>query len=398
MSVQNHAPSTHEALRNILQPLDGSTSGTLAALNACGAFLQRNIGVIDIEPIRARFGDRWDRKSGLIWEQIHQFLRRQFRTEDLILQLDDTQVLIAQPGRRAAAAQMLCVRAALDLMRFFVGEAGGNQVSVKMVEGYEDGVVACSPVDPSVVRSLLHVQDAGQWRAKARRSTPILTPLGRELSADLWLEPILSLQPVPVPVGCLARAVLHDAASGALLDREARSQLQPRDVASADLKVLQETLRMRSEAPGLSGAMVVPVSYLTLAHSPTRYEFLEAIGQIPPAERRSLALEIVDLEPGVPSGRLDELVAIARRPCRGVMCRMEPTIPNAEKLKQAGATLSVLPDRARALTEQTVLKLEALIAESLKRVPAILLHQALPDALAAAGLVGITHCTVAESA
>lgn len=373
---------------------DGGALRALAALQAAGAFADGNIGLISIEAIRDRFGDRWERKAEQIWEHVNQFLRRQFRPDDLILQLDEVQVLIAQPGRPALLAQMQCIRAAVDLIRFFLGEVETPHVQVKTVQSFKDGEIVCAPVDPRVVRSLMDGHDAAEWRPKARGRTPILTPLGRELSAELWLEPILALQPGPTAVGHLVRTVLSDAVTGEQLDRDARDQLQPRDIATADLKVLSEALRLRATLPNTTGAIVVPVSYLTLAHSTARYELMEVVRKLSPAERHSFAFEIVDMEPGVPSGRLAELVAIARRQCRGVICRMDLSINSAEKLKQVEATLSVMIERPESLTEYALLKLEGIVAETLKRIPAMLLHQTPAASLTAACLAGFTHCTV----
>jgi len=65
--------------------------------------------------------------------------------------------------------------------------------------------------------------------------------------------------------------------------------------------------------------------------------------------RRSFAWEIVDLSPGIPAGKLADVVAMIKNHCRGVVCRLPITPENAEKAAAAGATLLAAPAWSRSL-------------------------------------------------
>jgi hypothetical protein len=74
---------------------------------------------------------------------------------------------------------------------------------------------------------------------------------------------------------------------------------------------------------------------------------------------------------------------------------MDASVSSAEKLKAAGATLSVQSDLAHA-SENTFLKREQTIAAVLKIIPTVMVHDVPPDLIPVAACVRVTHCTVAS--
>jgi hypothetical protein len=166
-------------------------------------------------------------------------------------------------------------------------------------------------------------------------------------------------------------------------------------MAGLDLKVLNAAFAKRQQSPHATAPMVAPVSQTTLTNSTLRYALFQAVAQLTPAERQSFIWEIVDLEPGAPQGRLVELVTMARPLCRGVICNTTLTRANAEKLKQAGATVSVSP--ASEVTEASLLALGPALSTALRSIPAVMLHSVPAQLLAVAAFVGATHCTATPS-
>ncbi len=375
---------------------DGTVAGALNALRMAGPIPDQNLNLISLELIRANLGDRWASKRDQVWNQVEKFLRHQFREEDLILRLDEVSVLIGQPGRSYLAAQFLCVRAANELMRFFLGESSRGNVTVKTVTDLDGDEVACTPIPRRQLDAALLPRDSAAWAPLSAGNMPILTRQSRDLSMTLSLVPVLALQSGASCIGYAVRTVLSDAVSGHVLPRDERALLRPSDLADADLKVLAGAFEYRRNLNNPAAPLILPVAFTTLAHSSSRYAFLHQIHQLSAEDRHGLILEILDFEPGAPVGRIAELCAIARPHCRGIICRMEPSTSSAEKLKAAGATLSVQPDLAQA-TENTFINWEQVIASVLKIIPTVMVHDVPPDLLAVAACVRITHCTVASS-
>jgi len=209
------------------------------------------------------------------------------------------------------------------------------------------------------------------------------------------LAPLLALHAAKTEVGYAVATQAIDKATGRPLSRAERLTLLSSDMTGIDLKVLRAAFAKRQEAAHPTAPMVAPVSQTTLTNSTLRYALFQAVGQLTPVERQSFIWEIIDLEPGAPQGRLVDLVAMARPMCRGVICNTTLTRANAEKLKQAGATLSisVTPD----VTEAALLALGPSLSTALRLIPAVMVHSVPARLLAVAAFVGATHCTVTPS-
>ncbi len=378
----------------VASPNDGTVAGALKTLTSSGPIEGRNLNVISLDAIRSNLGDRWPSKRDQVWGQVEKFLRHEFRAEDLVLRLDELNVLIVQPGRPRIAAQTRCVRAANDLIRFFLGDSVQAGASVRMVEAIVGDEVVCAPLPRSQLDTALLAQDPAPRTPVCGSKTPILTPLGRNLSLELALRPVLALQHGAKVVGYCARAALRDATNGCAIGQDERGQLQSSDLAAMDVQTLDIAFRRRSALPQPNATLIVPLSYAALAHSSTRYSVLQAVHRLSADERQGLIVEIVDLEAGAPASRIAELAAIARPHCRGVICRMALNVDNAEKLKSAGATLSVVPPRSD-LSETALLKREGALAAVLKITPTVMCHALPADLASVAAFIGVTHCTLA---
>ncbi len=374
---------------------DGTVASALQALQAAGPIADQNLNLISLDLIKTNLGDRWPSKQEQVWNQVEKFLNHQFRPEDLILRLDDVSVLIAQPGRPHLAAQFLCVRAANELMRFFLGEASRGSVVVKTVTELDGAEVTCAPIPRRQLDAALLPRDSPNWAPLSAGNMPILTRQSRALSMEVSLAPVLALQGGASSIGYAVRNVLTDAVSDHVLSREERAHLQPADLADADLKVLAAAFERRRELANPAATLIVPIAFTTLAHSSSRYASLQQIHHLSAEDRHGLILEILDFEPGAPAGRIAELCAIARPHCRGLICRMDISVSSAEKLKAAGATLSVQRDLTNA-SEHTFLKQEQAVAAVLKIIPTIMFHDVPAELLPVAACIRVTHCTVAS--
>ena len=381
-----------------LPTFNGLPQDMLRMLAAPEALTSGNVNVISLDAIRDRLGDRWEKKREQIWDQAIKFLRRQFRSEDLIAQFGDAHILVIQPEREAFAAQAACVRAASELMRTFIGEASASALRIDTAEGFDPEDFVWVPLSPQKVESMLFAADPELPKPTRQGTFPVLTRMGRDLSVDLKLRPLWTFYPRQGIIGHYAHRYVSDAHTHAPIGRDERATLRPADLADIDIKLLSDALALRSESPALKGGLVAPISYLTLTNSSTRYQLQQLLNQLDPADKTSIVWEIVDLEPGIPAGRLDELVAMLRRQCRGVICRMPLTPDNAAKVRHAGATLSTHPECEVSYTEQGLLRLEGPLHQVLKTVPSVLLQELPPELLPVAKHVGETHFSFAVAA
>jgi hypothetical protein len=375
--------------------IDGTTRATLRGLAAVGSLSSQNLNLISLEAIRSSFGPRWPGKRDIIWNQVERFLRHQFRGDDLVMRLDEVTALVAQPSCSRLAAQTRCAQVAQDLLQFFLGAEAVGDVGVQMVEQVNDEGVIARPLPLPQVRAALMGRDPSVWAREAVGPLPRLVRQGRDLEVVAALAPLLALHSVKADVGYAVESQAIDKSTGRPLTRGERLNLLSSDMTGIDLKVLHAALAKRQQLPHAAAPMVAPVSQTTLTNSTLRYALFQAVAQLTPAERQSFIWEIIDLEPGAPQGRIGELVAMARPLCRGVMCNTTLTRANAEKLKQAGATLSV--SLTSKVTEASLLALGPALSTALRLIPAVVVHGVPARLLPVAAFVGATHCTATPS-
>jgi hypothetical protein len=371
--------------------VDGTTKTTLQRLAATGPLSAQNLNLISLETIRASFGPKWPAKRDIIWNQVERFLRHQFRGDDLVMRLDEVTALVAQPSCSKFAAQTRCAQVAQDLIQFFLGAEAAGGVGVQTVEEVNDEGVIGRPLPTPQLRAALMGRDPSVWAREATEPLPRWVRQGRDLEVVAQLAPLLALHAAKADVGYSVETQAIDKSTGRALTQGERFTLLSSDMTGLDLKVLRAAFEKRQQLPQSAAPMVAPVSQTTLTNSTLRYALFNAVSQLTPLERQSFIWEVVDLEPGAPQGRLVDLVAMARPMCRGVICNTTLTRANAEKLKQAGATLSVsLPPN---VTEASLLALGPALSTTLRMIPAVMVHGVPARLLPVAAFVGVTHCT-----
>jgi hypothetical protein len=361
---------------------------------------QGNVQIIGLQPIAYRLGDRWPRRRAAVWEHFERILRRDLPPCDVVLRIDDLHFVVAQTQEEGLAAQAICLRLAADLMTFFLGEAKPSDIRVNVVTEMAGGSLTCEPVD------LVRVAAAGRRvetpptttprpaaPVRKMRSYPLTTSLGMELKVDIALDGMWALQPEPRRIAHYARIALIDAQSGRRLSRADREQLQPGDLQAADALALTESMKMRAESPRSAGGLLIPISYKTVSNTNARNRLLHIMRDMLPVDRESFAWEIVDLDDGVPAGRLAEIVSLIRGHCRGVVCRIAPTREPERQFSQVGATASVAPSKPHAVFDRAGLERLKPRLRGLRAVMAAVLLHDLPSGLASdAQSAGATHC------
>jgi hypothetical protein len=363
---------------------------TLAEANELG---NGSTQVVDIGLIRERLGDRWPHRKEQVWDQVERVFRRLLGGSALIERNDETSFLVSQVGLSALQSQITCIRATSELMRFFIGAATPANVRISNVLGWSDGELLCAPLNERQLRSVMDSAAAG----KGTRSTsiPIQTKLGRSLSVDLALTPLLRLRPDPMKIGHFARTSIFDADTEEPLDHQQRAELQPGDLVDLDCKILADTLELQAMSPKLTGSVVIPISYYSLANTSARYQLLQFVKSLPLAKRRNFLWELVDLEPGVPVGRLADLIQFVAKSCRGVICRLDLSKSAAETAGKMHTPLSVGPPDM-PYTDYDLVKQESDILAALRYAPSVLLHDVPQAFTLAASVAGATHCTVID--
>jgi hypothetical protein len=371
--------------------IDGTTKVTLQRLAKTGSLSSQNLNLISLDAIRASFGPRWPGKRDMIWNQVERFLRHQFRGDDLVMRLDEVTALIAQPNASKFAAQTRCAQVAQDLLQFFLGDRAAGGVGVQTVEEITDEGVTGRPLPASQLRAALMGRDPHIWAREDAGPLPRLVRRGRDLEVVAELAPLLALHTAKSDIGHAVESQAIDKTTGRPLTRDERLNLLSSDMSGIDLKVLRAAFAKRLELSHAAAPIVVPVSQISLTNSTLRYTLFQAVAELTPAERQSFIWEIIDLDAGAPQGRIVDLVAMARPMCRGVICNTTLTRANAEKLKQAGATLSVSlpPD----VTETSLLALGPTFSTALRLIPAVLVRGVPARLLSVAAFVGATHCT-----
>jgi hypothetical protein len=281
-------------------------------------------------------------------------------------------------------------------MQFFLGAEAVGDAGVQTVEQVSDDGVIGRLLPAPQMRAALMGRDPSVWARETVGPLPRLVRQGRDLEVVAELAPLLALHAAKADVGYAVETQAIDKSTGRPLTRAERLNLLSSDMTGLDLKVLRAAFAKRQQLPHPAAPVVAPVSQTTLTNSTLRYALFHAVAQLTPAERQSFIWEIVDLEPGAPPGRVVDLVAMARPLCRGVMCNTTLTRANAEKLKQAGATLSV--SLTPNVSESSLLALAPALSTALRMIPAVMVHGVPARLLPVAAFVGATHCTATPSA
>ena len=372
------------------------------------------VSVIGLDAIRRKLGDRWPLKRAQIWDHVERELERTLSPADIFLRTDDVSYTIAQPGSDRYAAQAVCFSILQDVLKFFLGESRTADIDVRAVSSIAGGQMTSQPVDLTKLRRGSAPRSPVETSAE-QLAAAVTGPLADHAPAAAhWKPPLAGRSSVvalsPAKRGAfdltlkvegvwnLKRGVI----TSFLIERDGvRGKADMAELEEIDVATLVYASTLLDEQAEQSGSLTLhlPLSFTSLATQRTRQRLLDLTHGVREAMRRTVLLEIADLDPGVPPSRLIEVVGLVRSLCVGIIGRVRPTKAALAAVKGCGLRgVAVSAEHLGPHQPEFDARLKAFVALAKDVSPNLLIH-GLPDSklIDAAAAAGFTHASASEA-
>lgn len=284
------------------------------------------VNLISLQAVKDRAQDRWPRRQELVWEFTERHLKDRIAPSDLVLRIDDANFLVAVTGSHASAAQAVCLRVLEDVLMHFIGRVDRADLILRRVDAIKDGALTCSAVD--IYRIPLRATDPaaeaqalreGAVREKEKNPALFTSLSGKPLQISFATAAVVSLKTGAFAGLHIERSV-QDMDGRALSLREL-DELTASDLLRIDAATLDyaRVYQVDDDTPGYA-ILIAPVSFRTLSQNRGRQALIGAGGGSK-AFQQNVILELLDIQPGTPPGRVAETAAIGRTLARAVLAR-----------------------------------------------------------------------------
>ena len=364
---------------------------------------------LEVSAILERMGERWSRRRDQVWEHLSRAIERRLRPDEHFQRITETGFLVALARVTRPAAVAVATHALQDTLHFFLGAADLEDIRIVQVGARNGAELSCQALDPRELQLA-----ASTWTPESARNargdgvlkqSPTLT---LKTASGRTLEVMIALQRLRLlaqdrPSVLRASPHISDPRTGRQVRNAERTTLDFGDIAAIDAAVMTLARNMWEEEPELA-PIIVPASFHTISRTGARAKLLNQAGIIADESRAAMICELIDTDPGTPSGRICEAIAMAQTFTRGVS--IETKEPAALKGALVGVRVLGLSfdasdfrdHQAAALTK----KLFA-FAETGKTFARGLIAHSLPSPalVEVCSVAGLTHATArvkAESA
>lgn len=278
------------------------------------------VNLIALDPIADRFGGRWHLKRDAVYEHVERVLMRVSGGTGYCTRVSETDFLVVHPDLGPFGAQALCLRAFHEIWKHFLGQVDHPDLTVHRVTALSRSEITATPVDPGEalageareIKEAAHQEPGADSILSPSRWTPFVATDGRRVHVSCNLEPVFNLKSRTRIGFRIRRRVVHLDA-GVSLSAEEVAKLSRADMLRIDMATMTIGLgRLKSdEASESELSLVLPLSYVSLAHFPSRTLIAAAFEQARHAVVGGVICEIYDAE-GVPHAMLAEVVSIVK--------------------------------------------------------------------------------------
>lgn len=292
------------------------------------------VNIISLTAIRERSGDRWARKRPDVWAYVERKLAEHLTYQDLAQRVGETDYLIAMTSEEGVAAQAVALKVLEEVLMHFLGAAEPRDMSVRAVTSLQGGEVACAALDPVFILQARNAPSAPRPPVERpqvdpedlRRRNPFSfqAAAGMALRVDFAVEDLISLKH-GVTAALRIEPTVTDTATGRVVPARAFGRLPDGDLLKIDQATLDFAALFLPRVDGRNQpALIVPVSFRTMATSKGRSMLICCAGAAAGRVKASMMLELVDIDRGAPLARLIEVVGLLKSVCRGVFARIQP--------------------------------------------------------------------------
>jgi hypothetical protein len=336
------------------------------------------LNLLQLEPIKARIGDRWPRMSLLVHSLFERALRREQGPQDHFTQLEELSYVVTFHDRSPAEAAAVCSAIAREVCERLFGE-GVEDVSVRSVVGEITHDQLNAQVGGSAIADFLEQTGVEKIVTKssappeeeceqARRAVDARAPghavleahrfmeqLGRRLGFfPLWdLKKHSSSVLFLSPVGGKSESAPHAVNASMLLP-----QAGDGDLSKLELRLLRAAgeYAQRVHASQKVCAVGTGVSYDTLSSFSGRVRYITTLKEIHTTPICPLLLKIESIPQGVHLGRLNEIMNMVAVTNVRFMLEFSERIPELESRMGAAGIGAVLAEDCSAGRAEAILK------------------------------------------
>jgi hypothetical protein len=390
--------------KQTVRRLTHEASEVLERLSA-GAMTNCRVNLVALDAIAEAFGVRWPAKQDQVYDHVDRVLARSLAGGGYTVRVSPTDFLVVQADVGEFAAQALCCRCFDELWTHFLGKIPHDGRSVlRVTELAGDHIVAVEVAPAQALAGEQREREAEALAAQraaeetrsllsAQRWTPFVASDGRRVDVSCRLEPVFNLKTYARIALRLRRRVIN-LADGQALSRQSIAGFSRSDMFRIDMACAargRTRLLDLADAPE-EPALIVPASYIALAHAPSRQSFLGALRELKGISAKGVIMEVHDLA-GAPQAGLAEVLSILRPECLLVAGYLVDPPPRS--LKDTGLqALSVACPRSIAGEAQFIGWLREWMRPARKITRSVMLYNCgSPRRMALASLMGATHAS-----
>jgi hypothetical protein len=334
------------AVKDEPSPLDLGASTLFDLIGHSPLVAEGKALLVSIDPIKTALGIRWDARREHIHEVVERHFRKHLSDSDIWLQASETHFLVGTPEKSAMAAQAVCYRALKEVLTHFLGAVDPANLRVNQVTELTGDHITVRPVsaaeleraDAEAVFSPLAAPDGGETSAlNSLKAWPLKSADGRQLRVSFAVDPVIDLRSGNV-AGRRVESRILDLERGVELGPSERRALLPPDFARIDLAALARGMSQLTERDAGRPSLVMQLSFIGLSNRRASTAIFEQARAVEHVLKRAVVCELVDIEEGIPAGRLAEMTALVRPYFRAVWVQVEPNRALIGACKEARAT------------------------------------------------------------
>ncbi len=279
--------------------------------------------LVSLAPVKAALGARWEARKTQIYDLVERHARKHLSPTDIWEQASETHFLVATPDTPSVLAQALCYRTLKDVLTYFLGDVNRKDLHVSLVTELTSEHVGVRPYSAAE----LERADAEATPKTAPQpasplsnltSWPLKTADGQDLRVSFAVDPVMDLKAWAM-AGHRIESRIMNLQTGVELSSLQRRSLLPRDFEQIDLAALERGMsRLAAAAIPERPNMIIQLSFASLSNGRARATLLNRARELQHVLRHAAICELVDVENGVPAGRLAEVTSLVRSFFRSV--------------------------------------------------------------------------------
>lgn len=391
------------------RPLDSASTAALMRFHRSPLLADGRVNVLTLDAIADRLGDKWDDRRAQVYERVERALKRRLGRAGFFLRVSEVDYLVAQPDAGRFGAQAVCLRVMDEVMSFFMGSRRRRDDAVHCLTQLASDQLVIAPISRRLAAdgacreaewaALGQNSDEGELLAPGRWS-PFVASNGRHVRVSCTLEPVFEVKN-HTRIGYRLRRRVLDTRTEKPLTANELHHLSRADLLRIDMATIARGLARLSAAADHEAelSLIVPVSYVVLAHVESRHLIAEAFAKVRETVLKGVICEVFDVA-AAPPASLAQAVSLIKPHTLFVVGHLEDSAPYApSSMKDSGLRGLSLQCPANITGDAEFIGWLRQVAASTQKVSKSLLLYGCPNPrrAAMAALGGASHVSFAAA-